>query len=105
MTTTLEAQGPVDVSVRRRVVCSAVQYPYGIMLVGPRHFDAVMRDQYYRFFTLGTAPGAEAGVQGFLDQHGEFMTREEAHKVATEAGQIIRRCGGDDGRLFSENLY
>ena len=43
--------------------------------------------------------------QGFIDQRGEFMTREEAHKVATESGQIIRRCGGDDGRLFSENLY
>jgi hypothetical protein len=43
--------------------------------------------------------------QGFIDQRGEFMTREEAHKVATKSGQIIRRCGGDDGRLFSENLY
>lgn len=43
--------------------------------------------------------------QGFIDQRGAFLTREEAHKVATGAGQIIRRCGGDDGRLFSENLY
>jgi len=47
----------------------------------------------------------EPWEQGFVDQHGEFMTREEAHKVAIEAGQIIRRCGGDEERLFSENLY
>jgi hypothetical protein len=33
------------------------------------------------------------------------MTREEAFEVASAAGQIIRRVGGDDGKLFSENLY
>lgn len=95
----------IDVTFQRRVVCAAVKYPYGITLTGPRHFDAVMRDQYHRFFTRGTAPEEKDGIQGFLDQRGEFMTREEAHKVAAEAGQIIRRCGGDNGRLFSENLY
>lgn len=75
------------------------------MLVGPRHFDKVMHDQYSRFFTRGTALGEEESVQGFLDQHGKFLTREEAYEVAKAAGQIIRRCGGDDGKLFSENLY
>jgi hypothetical protein len=43
--------------------------------------------------------------QGFVDQRGEYLTREEAFEVASKAGQIIRRCGGDEGRLFSENLY
>lgn len=33
------------------------------------------------------------------------MTREEAHEVAKAAGQIIRRCGGDEHKLYSENLY
>lgn len=93
--------------MERRIVCAAVMYPKrpDIILVGPRHFDTVMRDQYSRFFTRGTALGEDESVQGFLDQRGEFLTREEAHKVATEAGQIIRRVGGDDGILFSENLY
>jgi hypothetical protein len=43
--------------------------------------------------------------QGFIDQFGVFMTREEAYVVAKAAGQIKYRCGGDDGVLFSENLY
>lgn len=47
-------------------------------------------------------------VQGFIDQRGTFMTREEAWKVAVESGQIKRRVGGDErngGTLYSENLY
>ena len=93
--------------MERRIVCAAVAYPKrpDIMLVGPRHFDNVMNDQYCRFFTRGTALGEEESVQGFLDQHGKFLTREDAYEVAKNAGQIIRRCGGDDGKLFSENLY
>jgi hypothetical protein len=46
-----------------------------------------------------------ATEQGFIDQFGVFMTREEAYEVAKAAGQIKYRCGGDEGRLFSENLY
>jgi hypothetical protein len=43
--------------------------------------------------------------QGFLDNKGIFLTREEAHTVAKAAGQIVRRVGGDANRLYSENLY
>lgn len=42
---------------------------------------------------------------GFVDNCYQFLTREEAFEVAYAAGQILRRCGGDDGKLFSENLY
>ena len=86
----------------RRIVCAAVLYPDGTMLVGPRHFDNVMRMQYERF---GIKHSEDESVQGFVDQWGEFLTREEAHEVAIMQGQIMRRCGGDNGRLFSENLY
>jgi hypothetical protein len=53
------------------------------------------------------AAGGERSVaeQGFVDQHGVFLTREEAMEIARAAGQIVRRCGGDSIRLFSENLY
>jgi hypothetical protein len=47
-------------------------------------------------------------AQGFIDQFGVYMTRQEAWKVAEAAGQILYRCGGDTidgGYLFSENLY
>ncbi len=96
---------PSESGIMQRVVCAAVQYSNGITLVAPRHFDAVMRDQYHRFFTQGTAPREQDGVQGFLDQHGEFLTREEAWLIAEKSGQIIRRVGGDGKKLFSENLY
>lgn len=47
-------------------------------------------------------------AQGFIDQWGVFMDRQEVWKVAEAAGQILHRCGGDTsngGTLYSENLY
>lgn len=84
----------------RRVVCAAIRDHTGRIVCGARHFDAVMSRAIGEMMSF-----VIPWEQGFIDQRGEFMTREEAHKVATEAGQILRRCGGDEGRLFSENLY
>lgn len=89
---------------QRRVVCAAVRYP-NVTLIGPRHYDSVMRDQFQAAKLTGAEEDAE---QGFIDQHGAFLTRAEAWKVAEAAGQILYRCGGDTrdgGTLFSENLY
>jgi hypothetical protein len=78
-------------------------YYDGTLILGVRHFDSIMRDtiESYpekNFRTIGH-------VQGFVDNKGVFHTREEAWVIADAAGQIIRRCGGDEGKLFSENLY
>lgn len=47
--------------------------------------------------------------QGFVDQHGVWLSREEAYQVALAAGQIIYpdKCGqGLEGmKLYSEGLY
>lgn len=55
--------------------------------------------------------------QGFIDQYGNFLSRSEAWKIADKMGQIRRPTShekelnprqpnmGDDGLLFSENLY
>jgi hypothetical protein len=43
--------------------------------------------------------------QGFIDQRGNYLSREEALVIAKEQNQILRRCGGDHRELFSENLY
>lgn len=43
--------------------------------------------------------------QGFLLSDGTFATRERALEVAKAAGQIIRRCGGDERKLISENVW
>ena len=88
--------------VGRRVVCAANRHPdTHEMLLGTRHFDHLMRN-------AGAGRAKSFTEQGFIDQHGEFMTRTEAWQVAEAAGQIIRRCDGDTtngGTLYSENLY
>ena len=77
-----------------RIVCAALRYG-DRLVIGVRHFDQFM--QPHR--------GEGRPEQGFIDQHGRFYDRAEAFTVAMENGQIVRRCGGDEGCLFSENLY
>jgi hypothetical protein len=43
--------------------------------------------------------------QGFVTTTGRFVGRREAHRIASAAGQIIKRCGGDAETLYSENLW
>ncbi len=90
-------------AIPRRVVCAAMRHSAGSVICSPRHWDKVAVDR------VGGQGGPWKGAeQGFVDQRGVFMTREEAWKVAEAAGQIIRRVGGDTlngGHLFSENLY
>lgn len=83
----------------RMIVCAAVRDRSGDVVCSARHFDTLMNRQLSRSTLL---PPHE---QGFVDQHGVFLTREEAFTVAFDAGQIMRRVGGDEGKLFSENLY
>ena len=89
------------------IVCAAVRTKDGHIVAGVRHFDNIMRQQ------IGIAFHHEWdwNDQGFLDRFGNFLTREEAWKVAEEAKQIKYRVGSDwnnvtgVGTLFSENLY
>lgn len=102
---------------QRRVVCAACQwtlheyYSEPIIILGARHFDKLMHEAVASFNsdtpTWRTLVGGKE-VQGFIDQWGVFMDRQEAWKVAEAAGQILYRCGGDrahGGALYSENLY
>lgn len=101
----------------RVVVCAAnrgvdlMGRPF--MIAGPRHCDDVMRDplrSIERFYAWDwRSPRAEM-EEGFIDQFGVFMTREEAWVVAEAAGQLRYRIPSDttwDGKhvLWSENLY
>jgi hypothetical protein len=86
-----------------RIVCAANLYNDGTLIIGARHFDRIMHQ------TMALIPNKEfkklGHQQGFIDKFGDFKTRQEAFLIAKDAGQIIQRCGGDDGKLFSENLY
>lgn len=90
--------------MNQRIVCAANRDKWnGTLLIGVRHWDKFMHDQHSR-----NTDFCDAGDQGFIDNRGNFLTRQEAWKVAEAAGQIIRRVGGDDangGTLYSENLY
>lgn len=43
--------------------------------------------------------------QGFIDQYGQWMTREEAWLIAEAAGQIKYAAEHSKGTLYSEDLY
>lgn len=84
-----------------RIVCAAIQLVGGLIIPSARHLDMTMR---LVIASIG-AKTMQGSVQGFIDQHGMFYTREQAWPIAEGNGQVIKRVGGDEGRLFSENLY
>ena len=95
----------------RRVVCAAIRAADGSVLLGIRHYSADMRAQISARRAVDGAKFKHRHDedQGFVDQHGVFMSREEAYAVAEAAGQIAfpDKCGkGLNGRkLYSEGLY
>lgn len=93
----------------RRVVCAAIRAADGDVLLGIRHYDRSMHAQIHARSDGKKFSHRHDPDQGFVDQHGKYMTREEAYQVAAEAGQIAYpdRCGaGLDGpKLYSEGLY
>lgn len=93
----------------RRVVCAAIRNNIGQLVLGVRHYSQDMHDQLFWRKDAYSFEHRLDEDQGFVDQFGVFMGREEAYQVAHAAGQIIRpeACGnGIDGpKLYSEGLY
>lgn len=98
--------------MNKRIVCAANKYTFTmedkttkeLIICGARHYDMLMHHQI-KALDKKLWEKMTDEVQGFVNNKGEFLTREEAWLVASAEGQIIRRCGGDDKKLFSENLY
>jgi len=92
----------------RTVVCAANRFPGlvkgPIVVCGARHFDGVMHPV---IAALGLQHQAGDAEQGFIDQYGVFMSREEAVAVARAAGQLNTRRPKThpEEQLFSEDLY
>lgn len=85
-----------------------------LIICGARHGNCLNQVLRLRL----DEPSDENWECGFIDQHNKFLTRTEAWAVADKAGQIRRPYGlernydshrkaniGDEGLLFSENLY
>ncbi len=88
--------------VIRYVVCAALRVDETIV-VGPRHYDATMRET---ILNLKENKDWSKAEQGFVDQFGIFMNRKEAWHVAEKASQIrFRKPGMMGPKLYSENLY
>jgi hypothetical protein len=83
----------------RRIVCAALKYDSRI-ICGARHYDERMIEQ----IELSALDWRKA-EQGFIDQHGTFLDRVEAWKIADAQGQIIRDRDWSTGVLHSEHLY
>lgn len=81
------------------IVCAAMRQG-NIIVAGARHFDSIMLSQIKAM----NIPKRD-WEQGFIDQYGNFLTREEAWGVADTAGQIKKVISGMKGLLWSENLY
>lgn len=87
----------------RSVVCAANKYG-DLVFIGVRHFCPVMRFNM-RDHDIPALRQERGEVQGFIDQHGVFMDRREAAKVAHESGQLARYGDNIPDILFSEDLY
>jgi hypothetical protein len=98
-----------------RIVCAANKYTFEfpqpgqepeveiLVVAGVRHYDKIMHkqisviDEYY--WSCKTTE-----EQGFLDNRGTFLTREEALEVALAAKQVLIKTNPKH-LLFSEDLY
>lgn len=83
-----------------RIVCSANKHKIsGRLILGPRHWDNTMRAQIQ--------DGEHHGqfLQGFVDQWGEWYSREEAYKIAEKAGQLLFHKEEWGQRLYSESIF
>lgn len=89
----------------RRIVAAANRYSNGLTLIGIRHWDEHMHTQALCYRENGILPSDKDPEQGFLDNQGNFLNRRQAMIVAKAADQIIKRVGGDEQKLYSENLY
>lgn len=82
----------------KRIVCAAVKFTNGTVILGARHYDKSMVDVILKL------PEMKESEQGFIDQYGNFYNREDSLKIATTAEQL-RRKTGNKHQLFSEDLY
>ena len=85
----------------RQIVCAAIR-KNGLIICGARHFDEIMRG----VIKAMPEPNYCKWEQGFIDQKGIFLTRQEAFTLAKERGQIQTKTGSPDiPTLISEDLY
>ena len=98
----------------RRVVCAAILMDDGLIVTGVRHYSPDMRATLARIYGKGLRAFGKwwrkpyyfhEAEQGFIDQFGKFLTREEAFVLARQNGQCPHLPTTGTACLFSEDLY
>lgn len=86
---------------KRKIVTAAnLHKKTGLVLVGARHWSPAMIKQAK---ACGIKPSDASFEQGFIDQYDQWLSREDAKRIAIKNGQPL--IGEDWGVLFSENLH
>ena len=83
----------------RQVVCAANKWD-DVVVLGIRHFCPMMSGICNKLGINQRSPHE----QGFVDQWGNFMSREEAALIIRTHGRFLRDDEFGD-KLYSENLY
>ena len=91
-------------TMQRTVVAAANRYnregEEPLIICGVRHHDEIMNSVLDAIGMKGFTT-----EQGFVDQWGNYMDREEAAYVATYSGQRMRNTRFDRKYLFSEDCW
>jgi len=88
-----------------RIVCAAIRASDGSIITGIRHYSWDMSAQITARKDSEKFQHRHGDDQGFVDQRGNYYTRAEAWAIAAREGQIIRTIHGQEGTLYSENMY
>lgn len=65
----------------RKVICAAIRAADGELLLGIRHYSRDMHNQIRHRVDGGKFEHRLDEDQGFVDQYGVYMTREEAYQA------------------------
>jgi hypothetical protein len=90
----------------KHIVCAANRFGE-VIICGARHWNQNMRQQASMMGGIKHLRSLGQEEQGFIDQFGDWHTREEAMQIVLKNGQPFNkeRNGGGMSCLFSEGLY
>jgi len=91
-----------------RIIVTAANKVGNLIIPGVRHHDSVMR-KLYDALGLDDIKTYKIEEQGFIDQYGQFVTREDARIIFDANKQISKRNDGqapnDPKLLYSEDIH
>jgi len=91
-----------ELLIDRHIVCAANKYG-DLIICGARHHDKIMNSVLGKIRAIDV-DFERVGEQGFIDQYGTFVTREDAKEIVVANKQPLRDTPLYDV-LFSENIY